>query len=300
MATEEKKDQTDASAQAGEAPAEPEKDSAQPEKAEAKPESGSDKPSEGSDKPSKAESAPEAEKESKAEKEPKAEKKSKGGKEPKAEKKPKGGKESKGEKKGGKKSKDGKKKSSAVALPKGYVPRLLVKYREEIAPALFQTFGYKNKFQVPRLEKIVLNMGVGEGGRDIKILDAAVEELTLIAGQRPKITRATRAVAQFKTRIGMPIGCAVTLRGWRMYDFLDRLVNVAIPRMRDFRGLPQNSFDGRGNHGMGIQEHLIFMELDYDKVTATRGLNICTVTTASTDAECRELLKLFGMPFRKD
>jgi large subunit ribosomal protein L5 len=178
-------------------------------------------------------------------------------------------------------------------------PRLKARYRDEIIPAMMKKFNYTNVMQVPRLEKIILNMGIGEASRDIKLLDAAEREMSLIAGQKPVPTRARRAISAFKIRIGMPVGCFVTLRGRRMYDFLDRLINVAIPRVRDFRGLPTKSFDGRGNHSMGIREHLIFMELDYNKVSTVRGMNITTVTTAKTDEEARELLRLFGMPFRE-
>ena len=209
------------------------------------------------------------------------------------EKKPKGGDKPKAEKK----AKEG--DSVFAAVPKTYQSRLQKKYREVIAPALMQKFNYKSPMQVPRLQKIVVNMGVGEASRNIKMLDEAVEELTLITGQKPKITRATVSVAAFKVRQGMPVGCCVTLRGWRMYDFLDRLISVTIPRIRDFRGLPQNAFDGRGNHNMGIREQLNFVEIDYAKVQNIRGLNITTVTSAKSDAECKELLALFGMPFRK-
>jgi large subunit ribosomal protein L5 len=153
--------------------------------------------------------------------------------------------------------------------------------------------------QVPRLEKIILNMGVGEASRNIKELDDAEVEMTLISGQKPKLTRATHSVASFKLRKGMPVGCCVTLRGWRMYDFFDRLVNVTIPRIRDFRGLSLNAFDGRGNYNMGIREQLNFIEIDYNKVVNVKGMNITTVTSARNDAECKELLALFGMPFRK-
>ncbi len=177
-------------------------------------------------------------------------------------------------------------------------PRLLTKYREEIAPALQQKFGYDNVMQIPRLEKIVVNMGVGEASRDIKELDHAERELTLITGQKPRTTRAKVSVAQFKIREGMPVGCFVTLRGRRMYEFLDRLVSVAIPRIRDFRGLPGNAFDGRGNHSLGIREHNIFVELSYSDISKNRGMNITTVTTAKSDAEAKELLRLFGMAFR--
>jgi len=178
-------------------------------------------------------------------------------------------------------------------------PRLKKTYREQVVPGMMKKFNYRNVMQVPRLEKVVLNMGIGEASRDIKMLDAAERELALIAGQKPVPTRARRAISAFKIRAGMPVGCFVTLRGRRMYDFLDRLINVAIPRVRDFRGLPAKSFDGRGNHSMGIREHLIFMELDYDKVSTVRGMNITTITTAKTDEEARELLRLLGFPFRE-
>jgi large subunit ribosomal protein L5 len=177
--------------------------------------------------------------------------------------------------------------------------RLRKRYREEVVPGMMKKFGYTNVMQVPRLTKIVLNMGIGDASRDIKMLDAAEREMGLIAGQKAVPTRASRAISAFKIRAGMPVGCFVTLRGRRMYDFLDRLINVAIPRVRDFRGLPAKSFDGRGNHSMGIREHLIFMELDYNKVSTVRGMNITTVTTAKTDEEARELLRLFGLPFRE-
>jgi large subunit ribosomal protein L5 len=178
-------------------------------------------------------------------------------------------------------------------------PRLLELYRKEVVPAMMKRFNYKNVMQAPRLVKIVVNMGVGDAARDIKELDAAQQELALITGQKPKVTRSTKSISAFKVRKGNPVGCCVTLRGAYMYEFLDRLINVAIPRIRDFRGLPPDDFDGRGTHSMGIKEHLIFMELDYDKVSKTRGMNITTVTNAKTDEEARELLRLFGMPFRE-
>jgi len=178
-------------------------------------------------------------------------------------------------------------------------PRLLEFYRKEVVPAMMKRFNYKNVMQVPRLAKIVVNMGVGDAARDIKELDAAQQELALITGQKPKVTRSTKSISAFKVRQGNPVGCCVTLRGAYMYEFLDRLINVAIPRIRDFRGLPPDDFDGRGTHSMGIKEHLIFMELDYNKVSKTRGMNITTVTNAKTDEEARELLRLFGMPFRE-
>ena len=180
----------------------------------------------------------------------------------------------------------------------GYVPRLLIKYREQVIPALQKRFGYKNIHQVPRLSKIVVNMGVGDAIRDAKLLDAAVEDLMMITGQRPAITRAKKSVASFKVRKGMAIGCKVTLRGARMYEFFDRLVNVAIPRIRDFRGLSPHSFDGHGNYTFGIKEQIVFPEIDYDKVDKVRGMDITIQTTAETDEEALELLKGLGMPIR--
>jgi len=180
----------------------------------------------------------------------------------------------------------------------GYVPRLLIKYREQVIPALQKGFGYKNIHQVPRLSKIVVNMGVGDAIRDAKLLDAAVEDLMMITGQRPAITRAKKSVASFKVRKGMAIGCKVTLRGARMYEFFDRLVNVAIPRIRDFRGLSPHSFDGHGNYTFGIKEQIVFPEIDYDKVVKVRGMDITIQTTAETDEEALELLKGLGMPIR--
>ena len=178
------------------------------------------------------------------------------------------------------------------------VPRLRERYLKEITPAMVKHFSYSSVMQVPRIEKIVLNMGVGIASRDVKELDIALGELTQIAGQKPNIRRARKSVAGFKLREEMPIGCAVTLRGPRMYEFLDRLINVAIPRIRDFRGLNPKSFDGRGNHSMGVVEHLIFTELDSGNIGKTRGLDITTVTSAGTDEEALELLKRFGMPFK--
>ncbi|MDD5723352.1 MAG: 50S ribosomal protein L5 [Syntrophales bacterium] len=176
--------------------------------------------------------------------------------------------------------------------------RLKKYYSEEVTPALIKELGYKNSMQVPRLEKIVINMGLGEAIQNIKILDTAVSELGMIAGQRPVITKARKSIATFKLREGMPIGCMVTLRREKMYEFLDRLVNVAIPRIRDFRGIPPKSFDGRGNFTMGLNEHYIFPEIDYDKIDKVKGMNITIVTTARTDDEARHLLKLMGIPFR--
>jgi len=176
--------------------------------------------------------------------------------------------------------------------------RLLETYQKDLKPALAKEFNYTSPMEVPRLDKIVLNMGLGEAIQNIKVLDAAMEELALIAGQRPVVTRARKSIASFKLREGMPIGCMVTLRRGRMYDFFDKLVNVALPRVRDFRGLSDKSFDGRGNYTLGIKEHIIFPEIDYDKIDKIKGLNITIVTTARTDEEGKALLKMMGMPFR--
>ena len=172
-------------------------------------------------------------------------------------------------------------------------------YKEECIPALMERFGYKNPFQVPRIEKVSLNMGLGEAIQNPKLLDSAVEELSLIAGQRAVITRAKKSIAAFKVRAGMPIGCRVTLRKKRMWDFLTKLVHLAIPRIRDFRGISRKAFDGRGNYTLGIKEHIIFPEIDYDKVDKVKGLNCTIVTTAETDEEAMVLLEALGMPFRK-
>ena len=171
-------------------------------------------------------------------------------------------------------------------------------YEETVVPKLMETYQYKNIMQVPRIEKIVLNMGMGEAIHNIKILDAAVDELTLIAGQKPVITRSKRSIAAFKLREGMPIGCMVTLRRQRMYDFFFKLVNVALPRVRDFKGISGKAFDGRGNYTLGVKEQIIFPEIDYDKIDKVKGLNISVVTTAKNDTEGKELLKLMGMPFK--
>lgn len=176
---------------------------------------------------------------------------------------------------------------------------LFEKYQKEVVPALMKKFKYKNIMQVPKMEKIVVNMGLGEAVQNIKILDHAVQELTVITGQKPVITRAKRSIAQFKLRQGMPIGCRVTLRKQRMYEFYNRLVNVALPRVRDFRGISPKSFDGRGNFAMGIKEQIIFPEVDYDSIDKIKGFNVVVTTTAKTDEEARELLKLLGMPFRE-
>lgn len=178
-------------------------------------------------------------------------------------------------------------------------PRLKEKYNKEVAPALFESLGYGNVNEVPRLEKIVVNMGVGAAVADSKQLDAAVRDLRIVTGQQPMITRAKKSIAGFKIRQGMPIGAKVTLRGDRMWEFFDRLLGAAIPRIRDFRGLPNNSFDGRGNYSMGITEQMIFPEIDYDMVDRVRGMDVTFVTTAKTDAEARALMDGFGFPFKK-
>ncbi len=172
------------------------------------------------------------------------------------------------------------------------------RYEKEITPALMGTFGYSNGMQVPALKKIVLNMGLGEAIKNIKLLDSAVADLTLIAGQKPVITKARKSIAAFKLREGMPIGCMVTLRRGKMYDFLYKLINITLPRVRDFRGISGKAFDGKGNYSLGIKEHIIFPEIDYDKTDSIKGLNISIVTSAENDKEGKELLKLLGMPFR--
>ena len=175
---------------------------------------------------------------------------------------------------------------------------LKIYYDKEIVPSLMETFKYQNIMQVPKLAKIVLNMGMGEAIQNIKLLDAAVEELKMISGQQPVITRAKKSIAAFKLRAGMPIGCMVTLRRLRMWDFYNKLVNIALPRVRDFRGVSAKAFDGRGNYSLGIKEHIIFPEIDYDKIDRIKGLNVSVVTTAQSDEEGKELLKSLGMPFR--
>jgi large subunit ribosomal protein L5 len=181
-----------------------------------------------------------------------------------------------------------------------YVARLRKDYDERIVPAMTEKFGYKNRMEVPRLSKIVLNMGVGEATQDKKKVETAAAEMELIAGQKPVITKAKKSIAQFKLREGMPIGAKVTLRKERMYEFLDRLVTIALPRVRDFRGLNPMSFDGRGNYAMGLKEQLVFPEINYDKIEKVRGLDIIVTTTAKTDDEARELLRLFNFPFPQD
>jgi len=217
-----------------------------------------------------------------ADKTPKGEAKAKGGK---------GKAEQAADKEGGKK---------LVERPlDGYKPRMMVTYRSETIQALRKRFNYKNVMQVPRLDRIVVNMGVGEAVEDQKHLDHAIEDLQIITGQKPAIRRAKKSISNFKLRQGMPVGCMVTLRRWRMYEFLERFISLAVPRIRDFRGLPDNSFDGRGNYTIGLKEQIMFPEINYDKVAKIRGMNITFVTTAKTDEECYELLSALGMPFRK-
>lgn len=181
----------------------------------------------------------------------------------------------------------------------GYIPRRRRQYEEEVAPKLAKEFGLENPMAIPRVEKISLNMGLGEAIQNIKILDEAVEELGALAGQRPTITRAQKSIASFKVREGMPIGCRVTLRGARMWEFLDRMISVALPRVRDFRGVSSKSFDGRGNYTLGIREHTIFPEIDMNKVDKLKGLNVTIVTTAGNDERARFMLRELGMPFAR-
>jgi large subunit ribosomal protein L5 len=184
-----------------------------------------------------------------------------------------------------------------MATTENYVPRMKEEYENKIRPALKDELGLSSIMQVPRIEKITLNMGVGEAKTDAKQLDAAMDELTIIAGQRPQVRKARKSVAQFKIREGMPIGAKVTLRGARMYDFLDRLVSVALPRIRDFRGLNPRSFDGRGNYSLGVREQIIFPEIDYDAIQQVRGLDVTITTSAETDEQARALLQALGLPF---
>ena len=177
--------------------------------------------------------------------------------------------------------------------------RLKETYKSEIAPALMKKFGYKSVMQIPKLDKVVINVGCGEARDNAKVIDAIINDLSAITGQRPVVCKARKSVANFKLREGMNIGAKVTLRGERMYEFVDRLFNVALPRVRDFRGINANSFDGRGNYNMGLKEQLIFPEIDYDKIDKVRGMDLCFVTTATTDEEARELLTLMGAPFAK-
>ena len=185
------------------------------------------------------------------------------------------------------------------SAPKDYVARMKAVYEKEVIPALVKEFGYKNALEVPKIEKIVLNMGVGEAVNDTKKVTSAANDLALIAGQKPVVTRARKAISTFKVRENMPIGAKVTLRKTRMYEFLDRLVTIALPRVRDFRGLDPKSFDGRGNYALGVKEHIIFPEIDYDKAESMLGLDIVVCTTAKTDAEAKALLRAFNFPFRQ-
>ncbi|MCI0567866.1 MAG: 50S ribosomal protein L5 [Acidobacteria bacterium] len=178
--------------------------------------------------------------------------------------------------------------------------RLKARYDQEVVPLMMDRFGYKNRMAVPRLNMIVLNMGVGDALQNIKLLDNAAEQMTLVAGQKAAVTRAKKSIANFKIREGNPLGCRVTLRGGRMYEFFDRLCSIALPRVRDFRGLPSKSFDGRGNYTLGVKDQMIFPEVNYQKVDRVRGMNISIITTARTDEEAKNLLTLLGLPFRKD
>jgi large subunit ribosomal protein L5 len=193
-------------------------------------------------------------------------------------------------------------KEQKAAKPTGPTqpPRLQTLYRETVVPALMKQFGYKTVMQVPRIEKITLNMGVGEAVADKKILENATGDMVKIAGQKPVVTKSRKSIAHFKIRTGYPIGCMVTLRSHRMYEFLDRLVTIALPRVRDFRGVSGRAFDGRGNYSLGIKEQIIFPEIEYDKVDAVRGMNICITTTAKSDAEAKALLAAFRFPFRTE
>ena len=196
--------------------------------------------------------------------------------------------------------KAGKTADKPSKTPKGYKPRLKDDYESRIVPAMIEKFGYKNRLEVPKLDKIVINMGVGEATQDKKKVEAAAAEMQAIAGQKPVITKAKKSIAQFKLREGMPIGAKVTLRRDRMFEFLDRLVTVALPRVRDFRGLNPRSFDGRGNYAMGLKEQIVFPEINYDQIDKVRGMDIIVTTTAKTDDEARELLRLFNFPFPRD
>ena len=191
-------------------------------------------------------------------------------------------------------------KAAKASKNESYTPRLKGDYEQRIVPAMIEKFGYKNRLEVPKLDKIVINMGVGEATQDKKKVEAAAAEMQAISGQKPVITKAKKSIAQFKLREGMPIGVKVTLRRERMYEFLDRLVTVALPRVRDFRGLNPKSFDGRGNYAMGLKEQIIFPEISYDRIDKVRGMDIIVTTTAKTDEEARELLRLFNFPFPQD
>lgn len=200
-----------------------------------------------------------------------------------------------------KKSEKSEKKDAKPTGPpksRAIIPRLEERYKKEIVPEMMKHFSYKNTMQVPKITKVVINMGLGEAIQNAKVLERAIEELRDISGQKPVITKAKRSVASFKLREGMSIGAVVTLRREKMYEFLDRLLNVALPRVRDFKGVSKKAFDGQGNYTLGVREQIIFPEVDYDKIEKIKGMNVCIVTTANTDEESRELLRLFGMPFR--
>ena len=191
------------------------------------------------------------------------------------------------------------KKTEGAVKPEGYTPRLKTKYTEEVAPALMKKFEYKSSMQIPKMDKITVNVGAGEARDNAKVLDAVVADLMKITGQKPVVTKAKKSVANFKLREGMNIGAKVTLRGERMYEFMDKLMNIALPRVRDFHGVSDKAFDGRGNYALGIREQLLFPEIEYDKVEKVRGMEMIFVTTAHTDEECKELLAAMGMPFAK-
>ena len=191
------------------------------------------------------------------------------------------------------------KKTEGAVKPEGYTPRLKTKYTEEVAPALMKKFEYKSSMQIPKMDKITVNVGAGEARDNAKVLDAVVADLMKITGQKPVVTKAKKSVANFKLREGMNIGAKVTLRGDRMWEFMDRLFSIALPRVRDFRGINPNGFDGRGNYAMGVKEQLIFPEIEYDKIDKIRGMDIVFTTTATTDEEARELLTLMGAPFAR-
>jgi large subunit ribosomal protein L5 len=199
-----------------------------------------------------------------------------------------------------KKDKEAPKPPAGPAVRTATPPRLKTLFEQTVRPDVMKQFGIGNVMAAPRIEKVVLNIGLGEASRNIKLLDAAMDELTAIAGQRPTITRAKKSIAAFKLREGMPIGCRVTLRDARMWEFLDRLINVALPRVRDFRGVSAKSFDGRGSYTLGIRDHLIFPEVDYNKTEGTKGMNVTIVTSARTDEQARQLLRALGMPFTQD
>ncbi len=258
------------------------------------------------EKQNKEENAPEAEKAAeskdvKAEAKDKAEKPAK----KKADKAEKSGKKSEAKKKGEKGEKKGAKKKAKEEKkePKPFVPlttpRMLSMYREKLVPQMMKEFSWSNPNRVPRLEKVIINIGIGEGSRDIKLIEASLEDVRVITGQQPVMTRARKSVAQYKLRAGMPVGLMVTLRGRRMYHFLDKLFNLALPRVRDFQGLNPNAFDGRGNFTMGLKEQLVFPEIDYDKVSKVRGMDITIVTTARNDIEAAQLLRGLGCPLRQ-